>query len=80
MRRSSGSNGFVMKSTAPSFIASTATKVAVYVLIRFFFTIFGEPPLVWLLLDRKGQVTWRRIGLASVIPLGWLAFTRTCAG
>jgi hypothetical protein len=32
-------------------------------------------PLVWLLLDRKGQVTWRRIGLAAVIPLAWLAFT-----
>lgn len=32
-------------------------------------------PLVWLVLDPKGQVTWRRIGLASLIPLAWLSFT-----
>lgn len=32
-------------------------------------------PLVWLLFDPKGQVTWRRIGLAVMIPLAWLAFT-----
>lgn len=32
-------------------------------------------PLVWLLLDPRGAVTWKRIGLSAVIPLGWLAFT-----
>lgn len=32
-------------------------------------------PVVWLLFDPPGQVTWRRIGLSSVIPLAWLAFT-----
>lgn len=32
-------------------------------------------PLVWLLFDPRGGVTWRRIGLASVVPLAWLAFT-----
>jgi multicomponent Na+:H+ antiporter subunit D len=37
-------------SAVTALLAATATKVAVYVLIRFFFTIFGEPPLVWLLL------------------------------
>ncbi len=37
-------------SAVTALLAATATKVAVYVLIRFFFTVFGEPPLVWLLL------------------------------
>ena len=32
-------------------------------------------PVVWLVFDPRGGVTWRRIGLATIIPLGWLAFT-----
>ncbi|WP_413542363.1 Pr6Pr family membrane protein [Citricoccus nitrophenolicus] len=32
-------------------------------------------PVVWLLFDPPGGVRWRRIGLASAIPLAWLAFT-----
>lgn len=32
-------------------------------------------PLVWLLLDPRGNVTWKRIALSAIIPLGWLAFT-----
>jgi hypothetical protein len=32
-------------------------------------------PIVWLVFDPRGQVTWKRIGLASAIPLAWLAFT-----
>src|SRR5690606_22406868 len=37
-------------SAVTALIAATATKVAVYVLLRFFFTVFGEPPLTELLL------------------------------
>ena len=32
-------------------------------------------PVLWLLLTPRGTVTWQRIGLSAVIPLGWLAFT-----
>lgn len=32
-------------------------------------------PVVWLLFDLRGRVTWRRIGLAAIVPLAWLAFT-----
>lgn len=32
-------------------------------------------PVAWLLLDPRGHVTWKRILLAAIIPLGWLAFT-----
>jgi hypothetical protein len=32
-------------------------------------------PLVWLLFDPRGQVTWKRIGMAAAIPLAWLVFT-----
>ncbi|MFC7401623.1 Pr6Pr family membrane protein [Citricoccus sp. GCM10030269] len=32
-------------------------------------------PLVWLVFDPHGQVTWKRIGLASSVPLAWLVFT-----
>ncbi|NUL47292.1 Pr6Pr family membrane protein [Cellulosimicrobium funkei] len=32
-------------------------------------------PLVWLVFDPRGQVTWKRIGLAAIVPLTWLAFT-----
>ncbi|MGM7667020.1 Pr6Pr family membrane protein [Microbacterium sp. A93] len=32
-------------------------------------------PVVWLLFDPPGRITWGRIGLAAVIPLAWLAFT-----
>lgn len=32
-------------------------------------------PLLWLALGPVGQVSWRRIGFASLLPLGWLAVT-----
>lgn len=32
-------------------------------------------PLLWLVFGPRGEVTWRRIGLASIIPLAWLAVT-----
>ena len=37
-------------SAVTALIAATSTKVAVYVLLRFSFTVFETPPIVWLIL------------------------------
>lgn len=32
-------------------------------------------PLFWLVFGPRGRVSWRRIGLASIIPIAWLVVT-----
>ncbi len=58
-------------SAAAAFMAATATKVAVYLLLRFFFTVFGEAyplpdmaiPVIWIGLSVAGMI------LASVMAI-----------
>ena len=58
-------------SAVSAFLAATATKVAVYVLLRFYFTVFGQSEVFWQLPMREAMLILALAGMfvASTIAI-----------